>query len=107
MASEDTYYLLQVWSETKQREFWDCAVFKRSPDEKKGVAHYVESTPRLSWMKNKLFVDIWGYLVEQRRLGKFEFSMTEENKSLKDDLFPKRAHAQSSVPLRSRRDHSR
>lgn len=89
MSSEDTYYCLQVWSETKQREFWDCSIWKRAPDAKKGTAQYVESTPRLSWMEGKEFKDVWAYLVEQKRLGRLLFSMTEENKTLKDDLFRK------------------
>lgn len=88
MAYEDTYYLLQVWSDKKQREFWDCAVFKRGPGEEKGVAHYVESTPRLSWMEGKPFKDVWAYLVEQKKLGRLLFSMTEENSRLMKDLLP-------------------
>jgi hypothetical protein len=100
MASEDTYYALQVWSETKQREFWDIAIFKRSPDEKKGVAHYVESTPRLSWMEGKPFADVWAYLVEQKKLGRLLFSITEENSRLMNDLRPEK---KSQVAPRGRR----
>ena len=87
MASEDVYFAMQVWSETKQREFWDICIWKRAPDEEKGVAHYVESTPRLSWMKDKPFKEVWAYLVAQKKLGRLLFSMTEENKTLRDDLF--------------------
>jgi hypothetical protein len=88
MVVKETYYCLQVWSETKQREFWDICIWRRRPDEKKGVAHYVESTPRLSWMEGKPFAEVWAYLVEQKKLGRLLFSMTEENNTLKDDLFP-------------------
>ena len=88
MAYEDTYYLLQVWSETKQREFWDICIWKRGTNEEKGVAHYVESTPRLSWMEGKPFKDVWSYLVEQKKLGRLLFSMTEENSRLMKDMLP-------------------
>lgn len=88
MASEDTYFLLQVWSDKKTREFWDCAVYKRTPDAEKGSAQFVESTPRLSWMEGKPFKEVWAYLVEQKKLGRLLFSMTEENKTIKSDLFP-------------------
>jgi hypothetical protein len=82
MASEDTYYAMQVFGDGK----WDIAIFKRATDAEKGTAQYVESTPRLKWMADKPFGEIWAYLVEQRRLKKLGFSMTEENKTLKDDL---------------------
>lgn len=89
MVDNCTYYLLQVWSETKSKEFWDCAIFARDKNDDKGVARFIESTPRLSWMSDKKFTSIWAYLVEQKRLGRLLFSMTEENKTLKDDLFRK------------------
>jgi hypothetical protein len=88
MNDGDTYHLLQVWSETKQREFWDCAVFKRGKDEKEGVAHFIESTPGLSWMEGKPFDEVWYYLVKQRKSGKLLFSITEESGSVRRDLFP-------------------
>jgi hypothetical protein len=87
MASEDTYFCLQVWSDKKPRDFWDVCIWKRAPDAKKGTAQFVESTPRLSWMEGKPFAEVWAYLVEQKKLGRLLFSMTEENKSLSDDLF--------------------
>ena len=89
MAFDDTYYALQVFNKDR----WDIAIFKRTQDAEKGTAQYVESTPRLSWMADKPFAQVWAYLVEQKRLGRLLFSMTEENKSLKDDLFRKQPPA--------------
>jgi hypothetical protein len=103
MAFEDTYYALQIYGNDK----WDIAIFKRTPDAEKGSAQYVESTPRLSWMKDKPFGDVWAYLVEQKKLGKLMFSMTEENKTLKTDLFPPRNRVLPSDQRLSERGPSR
>jgi hypothetical protein len=85
MESDDEIWCLQVWSD-KPRGFWDAAFWLRGPGDKKGVASFIDATPRLSWMAGKKLADVWAYLLEHKRLGRLEFSFTQENDRLLQDL---------------------
>lgn len=98
MDDDKEYWLLQVWSDRAKYEFWDCSVWARRRGDAKGVASFVDATPRLSWMSDKTLAEAWEYLQEQKRLGRLQFSMTQENERLYNDLFTRPPHRQDSFP---------
>jgi hypothetical protein len=104
-------WFMQVWSEKKTREFWDCACYARKPGDEKGVATFLDATPRLQWMSGKPLKEVWAYLLEQKALGRLLFSFTKENERLMNDLLsnPRRLDRRSppSVPPHTRQDSNR
>jgi len=86
MDDDDEVWLLQVFNDGARRDFWDCSMWLRKPGDGKGVATFLDATPRLMWMSDKTLVEVWGYLVEQKRLGRLDFTFTHENERLMSDL---------------------
>ena len=112
MSDDVTFYAMQVWGNRPGREFWDIAFWERKAGDEKGVASFMDATPRLKWMENKSFKDVWAYLVERRKAGALEFSMIEQNRTLMGDLLIRPPHRpdrfpQPSAPLRTQRGSSR
>ena len=85
MTDNVEYWLLQIWSD-KRSGFWDCAIYKRKKSDEKGVATFIDATPRLMWMSDKSLREVWAHLMKLKRLGRLEFSFTQENERLMSDL---------------------
>jgi hypothetical protein len=112
MDEDAEMWAMQVWSDKKEREFWDICFWARKPGDAKGVATFLDATPRLSWMSNKTLAEVWFYLLEQKKLKRLDFSFTQENKTLMADLLIRPAHRpdqfpQPSAPRRTSRGPSR
>jgi hypothetical protein len=104
MDNDVEFWCLQVWSEKKTNEFWDVSFWMRKPGDEKGVATFLEATPRLNWMSEKALKEVWAYLQEQKRLGRLLFSFTKENERLMGDLLQKREYRKGApTALRDRR----
>lgn len=105
-------WFMQVFNDGTKRAFWDCSCWLRKPGDEKGVATFLDATPRLMWMSDKSLKEVWAYLVEQKKAGRLDFTFTQENERLLSDLLSPPPHRQDqfpqpSAPLHTRRGPSR
>jgi hypothetical protein len=112
MVDDDEVWFMQVFNDSSKKAFWDCACWLRKPTDEKGVATFLDATPRLMWMSGKTLKEVWAYLTEMKKLKRLDFTFTKENERLLADLLTRPSdredhHARPSAPLRSQRDRNR